>query len=276
MPRSHQGLVSCMVVAAALSSGAAAQAQLLPHGPKPDPAAQQAALEAQQAIRQGQSPNQFGTHCCQILQIPAAAFNPMDAGIAGNLSLGNGNGYVVLNGGSLAAEVWAPVTLPSGAALDFLTIYYYDTDSNNEICVDLDALAGTTSPSTTTIATACSALDVGYGYSTSVASGTINNDVVGGGAQYVLVLYDFVPSFNLQFKAVDIWWHRQVSPAPATATFNDVPTDHPFFQYVEALVASGITAGCQASPPLYCPDAPLTRRQMAAFLSKALGLYWPH
>jgi hypothetical protein len=63
-----------------------------------------------------------------------------------------------------------------------------------------------------------------------------------------------------------------VSPAPAQATFNDVPTDHPFFQFIEALSASGITAGCQASPPLYCPDATLTRGQMAVFLAKALGL----
>ena len=83
-------------------------------------------------------------------------------------------------------------------------------------------------------------------------------------------------SGNLAFKGVDIWWHRQVSPAPATATFNDVPTNHPFFQFVEALVASGITAGCGGNSPLYCPDAPLTRKQMAAFLSKALGLYWPY
>jgi hypothetical protein len=66
----------------------------------------------------------------------------------------------------------------------------------------------------------------------------------------------------------------QVSPAPAAATFNDVPTGHPFFQFVEALASSGITAGCSASPPLFCPDAPLTRGQMAVFLAKALGLHW--
>jgi hypothetical protein len=65
---------------------------------------------------------------------------------------------------------------------------------------------------------------------------------------------------------------RPVSPAPGTATFNDVPTTHPFFQFIEALHASGITGGCQASPPLYCPDNPVTRGQMAVFLAKALGL----
>ena len=77
------------------------------------------------------------------------------------------------------------------------------------------------------------------------------------------------PTLIPPFSVVDAF---PVSPAPAQATFNDVPTNHPFFQFIEALKASGITGGCQASPPLYCPDAPLTRGQMAVFLAKALGL----
>jgi hypothetical protein len=48
----------------------------------------------------------------------------------------------------------------------------------------------------------------------------------------------------------------QVSPAPAVASFGDVPRSHPFFPCIEALKASGITGGCNASPPLFCPDAP--------------------
>lgn len=67
-------------------------------------------------------------------------------------------------------------------------------------------------------------------------------------------------------------WRRQISPPPVTATFDDVPTGHLFFRHVEALVASGITSGCNAEN--YCPDAPLTRGQMAAFLATALGLHW--
>ena len=82
--------------------------------------------------------------------------------------------------------------------------------------------------------------------------------------------------YNGGFSWVEIWWKRSVSPPPATADFNDVPTNHPFFQFIEALKASGITGGCQSLPPLYCPDAPLTRGQMAVFLSKALGLSWPY
>jgi hypothetical protein len=69
-----------------------------------------------------------------------------------------------------------------------------------------------------------------------------------------------------------VFYHLQVSPAPAIASFGDVPPNHPFFPFVEALVASGITAGCGGGN--YCPDAPLTRGQMAVFLSKGLGLHF--
>ncbi len=277
MSRSCRRLISLVAVAGALSSGTVARAQLLPsHGPRPDPVAQQAALETQKAILKGSSPNQFGTNCCQILPIPASSFNPIDTGAAGYTGLGAGPGFVTLYGGSLGADVWATVTLPSGAALDFLDLYWYDTDASFDICVDLNTFTGTTSPGGTVLATTCSTGSTGFGYSSTLFSGTVDNNVIGSGAQYVVVVYDANPGFNLGFKGVDIWWHRQVSPAPLTATFNDVPTNHPFFQFVEALVASGITAGCQASPPLYCPDAPLTRKQMAAFLAKGFGLYWPY
>ena len=77
----------------------------------------------------------------------------------------------------------------------------------------------------------------------------------------------------LRLRGARILFRRQVSPAAAVATFADVPSNHPFFQFVEALSASGITAGCGTG--IYCPDAPLTRGQMAVFLAKALGLHWP-
>ena len=81
------------------------------------------------------------------------------------------------------------------------------------------------------------------------------------------------PSFAAdQFNVAVIAYRLQVSPAPASATFGDVPTSHPLFQYVEALAAAGITGGCGRGN--FCPDAPLTRGQMAVFLAKALGLQW--
>ncbi len=89
--------------------------------------------------------------------------------------------------------------------------------------------------------------------------------------QFGIQLPDY--SIGLRLRAARMLYRRRVSPAPSTPTFNDVPIGHPFFQFVEALAASGITAGCGTG--IYCPDAPLTRGQMAVFLAKALGLHWP-
>ncbi len=57
----------------------------------------------------------------------------------------------------------------------------------------------------------------------------------------------------LGLGAVRIAWRRQVSPPPQTATFEDVPTTDGAFAYIEALVASGMTAGCGSAH--FCPDA---------------------
>ena len=75
-----------------------------------------------------------------------------------------------------------------------------------------------------------------------------------------------------EFQAVNVYYSLQVMPAPGVATFGDVPTSHWAFQYIEALAASGITAGCGSGN--YCPMRPITRGEMAVFLSSALGLYW--
>lgn len=40
-------------------------------------------------------------------------------------------------------------------------------------------------------------------------------------------------------------------------------------QYINALAGAGITVGCDTSPERFCPDAPVTRGQMAAFLVRA-------
>ena len=110
--------------------------------------------------------------------------------------------------------------------------------------------------------------------SVSLGGVTVNNRDCGYSVQIAFPpLRDTGTSVYL--RKVQTSWTRQVSPAPESATFEDVPTSHPFFQFVEALAKSGITAGCDTDPPLYCPNALLTRGQMAVFLSKALGLQWP-
>jgi hypothetical protein len=259
------------LLATGLGFASLSSAQAFAHPPHPDAAEQEVAASRQREIRA--HPEQFGLMCCQILQVPSAAFTTIEPAVNGTMVSGNPAGYRFIDPGSGSAEVWAPLTLPSGVQVDFLDLYYKDTEPDHEICVDLWGMTGTTTPFVNVMATSCSTGSAGFGYASHLVAIPIDNDVAQNGAQYVLVVYTTFPSSFLQFKAVDVWWHRQVSPAPATATFSDVPVGHPFFQFVEALNASGISAGCGNNN--FCPDAPLTRKQMAAFLSKALGLYWP-
>ena len=55
--------------------------------------------------------------------------------------------------------------------------------------------------------------------------------------------------------------------------FGDVPDDHLFASSVRAIFAAGVTFGCNPlANDQFCPDQPVTRGQMAAFLSRALRL----
>jgi len=59
-------------------------------------------------------------------------------------------------------------------------------------------------------------------------------------------------------------------PAPTGTLFSDVPVTHQLAKWIEQLAREGITAGCSTSPPRYCPDAGVTRGQMAVFLLRAI------
>src|SRR5581483_282749 len=61
-------------------------------------------------------------------------------------------------------------------------------------------------------------------------------------------------------------------PTPPTQRFNDVPPSNIFYNFIDRMAVLGITNGCSASPPLYCPSDSVTRDQMAAFLVRAFHL----
>jgi len=60
------------------------------------------------------------------------------------------------------------------------------------------------------------------------------------------------------------------SPPPAVGIFADVDQGHWAVHWIEQLAAEGITAGCGGGN--YCPDAQVTRDQMAVFLVRTFGL----
>ena len=186
-------------------------------------------------------------------------------------------GYVHQNGVHLA-----PLPLPEGAVLDTLCLYAQDSESGAENFVRSHVVAikqvpeGET-PSLKVVGSEAFSDNSGYQKVCVALGETIRGrvDVDGDGtadpvAYYVHVQFPDSPN-ALGAGGVQITWRRQVSAAFAQ-TFDDVPAGDPAFDEVEALARSGITAGCTQTE--YCPDANLTRRQMAVFLAKALGLHW--
>ncbi len=61
-------------------------------------------------------------------------------------------------------------------------------------------------------------------------------------------------------------------PPAAMGLFGDVPLTDPRAPWIEDLYNRQITAGCSASPLLYCPDNANNRGQMAVFVDKTFGL----
>ena len=161
------------------------------------------------------------------------------------------------------------INLPTGAAITALELVACNEDPSGYLslalrdCPDTGACTGSSawtgygSPGT------CGA----WSYTLSSAVTVMN-----GSHSYDFTVWPSIASNLTRFRAGRIFYHLQVSPAPGTATFTDVPTNYWAFQYIEALAAAGITSGCGGGN--FCPTTPVTRDQMAVFLAKALGLHW--
>jgi hypothetical protein len=181
--------------------------------------------------------------------------------------------------GLTGSEGGAPLQLPPGAALLRMDYWAYDTHATRDLTIDVyescqsPGVGG--EPVARLLGGGKTAGAGGSYYGEAVLDGTL---VDNSRCHYSLRVV-FAPlgtvcvQAALQLQKARVYWVQQVSPAPAAASFNDVPASHPFFQFIEALSKSGITGGCGAG--VFCPDQPLTRGQMAVFLAKGLGLAWP-
>ncbi len=203
------------------------------------------------------------------LSIPAYAFIPIDSSIT--YTFANGTRYRT-GGGDL---VWfdAPVNLPTGAHIDQVAFEVFQNHPGSTMAGALFVCSGNPAGSACTLA-GVSGVGGTPGW-TYITVGGLDVTVDNLNNSYYVEINSGMSATNAQqLRRAVVYYHLQVSPAPGAASFGDVPTSHPFFQFVEALKASGITGGCGAGN--YCPDNPVTRGQMAVFLSKALGLYWPN
>jgi hypothetical protein len=208
----------------------------------------------------------FGVDSPDVVNVHAYQFQ---ANTTTNLIRDDGNGYRYF-GEEAVPYMAAPVTLPPGIQLDTVTASYCSANDGDLMFTLWDNGAG-----------GAGNVLVGEpvyshaGCRTTIAGFAPYGYLAAKGHPLYLVVYFAGGGWEgeTKFNNVSIAYYRTVSPAPAQASFGDVPTTDFGFQYVEALAASGITGGCGGGH--YCPDSPISRRQMAIFLAKALGLHWP-
>jgi hypothetical protein len=221
------------------------------------------------------APKEFGTSAIEYTEI-ASAFR----GVNSRVGYTTGATFAMF---PEADATWliADLEVPDGALLQRLTMFYLNDNLNFPLTLSLcrgwnrsdGGIPGFDCPwslvADSFVGNAAADL---FPINTVIrASMDMDGDGIPDDVRWMVLVY-FPSGTPALLRNVRAAWSRQVSPAPPVATFNDVPTGDARFAFVEALAASGITAGCGGGA--FCPNAALTRGQMAVFLAKALGLHW--
>ena len=208
-------------------------------------------------------PKNFGTQDYNVTVIPAIAFLP-ESGSQAYFTSGSLGRYGPTN---TLQNFYAPLYLPLGAVVEYVGLNSLtDTPGGLGVAIYRRTPNGALNPYAEFSST------VHANWATDYNTSPINLQLtVADYGTIVHVQQGSLPTAQF-FGHVEVWWRWRVSPA-FVQTFNDVPPDHPFFEFIEALAASGITAGC-GDGTNFCPGNPLTRGQMAVFLAKALGLHY--
>lgn len=224
-------------------------------------------------------PNFYGPGS-NSLMIPGTAFVPSNSATA------YAKPFLFLHRtGGGDSEFTHHLSLPPGALIESVTAYVHDTNATEDVTLRMCIVHATTGTgvsqdlncdTTVGLVPVATTGTPGSTALTGTVNRTFRNVTNSGGTDYdlshVLIVHLGAADSTTRLHSVKVQWKRQVSPAPGTASFTDVPVGSALHQYVEALVASGITAGCGGGN--FCPNASVTRGQIAVFLAKALGLHW--
>jgi hypothetical protein len=208
----------------------------------------------------------YGTAGMSVLALPASAFVPNDSTTVWTYSTVAPGGQYIVSGHRFLNHA---VLLPAGALVKKIELDGCDNTNSGSILLYFSSCP---------VGGPCTDID---------SVGTDNTDVPGCG-RFALTLPQPVTIDNFNnsyyvdvytsgselatFFTVRLYYQLQISPAPATPTFGDVPTSNLYFRAIEALAASGITGGCGGGN--FCPNQYVTRGELAKFLANALGLHW--
>jgi hypothetical protein len=212
-------------------------------------------------------PETYGTSSLTWLTLNMFEFQPISSATTYTYEASNGYGMYRTGG---APYFEAPLHLPAGAIVSALELSACDTNATANLAaysVAVSKLGVFSVPGGNASTTGSAGCQVAV--APAFTPWTVNNDA---NTYMIEANFGTVTDNSLKLVSVRVGYKLQISPDPTTATFADVPHGHPFHRFVEALVAAGITGGCGGGN--YCPDAPVTRGQMAVFLAGALGLHW--
>jgi hypothetical protein len=261
--RKKTGLVSVFAFATGALFAVAGLAQSRQTVPSP----QQVPAEVGRAG--ASSSDAYGTSAMTVVKIHGTGFRSQCSG--DTLDAFWDTGITYRSGGNVNCMIQAPVQLPAGALVTQVGFDGYDVDPTLNINWGIYWVSADSSDTTGFIAW----------YTFPWSGGSFNTiatlsvpPTVDPNKYYFAQVELTKLGQDMRIKGMRVVYKLQVSPAPGTATFTDVPTNYWAFQYIEALAASGITSGCGGGN--FCPGATVTRDQMAVFLAKALGLHWPN
>jgi hypothetical protein len=221
------------------------------------------AASAQSMVGPGPHWGTTGTAVARVTAFECATFLPTQTWMQ---VLGTFGRYLNAGGAFECA-----LNVPAGAKIVRIELEASDTTVNGEVKASLISAASPGGPVVYhgTVSTGVSATPDWNRFGLDLpAPVTVDNRA----KNYAFEVQNTTTDGLTWFASVRAYYQLQVSPGPATATFNDVPTSSPFFRFVEALAAAGVTSGCGGDN--YCPSSPVTRGQMAVFLASALGMHW--
>lgn len=211
----------------------------------------------------------WGTSAITYYTVAASEFLPKDSTMGYATFVSPMGRYSTSSG----AVFQAGPHIPGGALLTYLEFDFCDSDPSGSLELDLsdcDYLGICNYPPMASIISPFNQPACGTFAWTDLTP--LNYTVNNYSRRLVLEILTGTGGVDKSFYGAVIGYRLQVSQPPGSPTFNDVPTNDLGYQYIEALAASGITGGCGGGN--YCPDSAVTRRQMAIFIAKALGLSW--
>ncbi len=225
-------------------------------------------------------PHVYGTSVISYVEVPGIDFFPTDSNI-----LYDSDTVARWSTNCGGTCLSAGLHLPSGAKVVYLELDFVDTDSNQYVggtLVQCDFFgdncsyhpaAGVGPSDCVFTGFVCSGVAFADGRGEHSADLTPDGITVDNFHNSYVLIAGGGSGSATKIAGMIVGYVLQVSPGPATATFTDVPTSHPFFKFVEALHAAGITNGYPDGR--FGVNDPITRGQMAVYLSAALGLQWP-